>query len=257
MIPHQKRSIAYVLAVLGIVLSLFLWAGIVRSLMTPVAEVTGGVPVPEGSELPSASSPPSHGSTEISAAEPERTIPLLPPLHSAGSAASRQADEKVAEMAQWEIREFATLSIPSLTIRSSVLLPSRRYWDARDWETLERQMQAGLLYGVVSYPNAVEPGRPGSIVIAGHSSPPNDRARQSRFGTIFSALPDIDLGAQILLRVGSETSAYTVVDTMVVPAGDTAILAQQKDESLLKLITCFPIGSTRDRYVVIAKNTVE
>ena len=254
MTRHQYRSIAYALALLSIVLSLFLWAGIVRSLVTTRADVTGNsLPLPEP-VLSSGSSLPFHDPGMHTVA-PVRSAPLMPQLHFSGSAASNANDavEQRNELTQWEIREFATLSIPSLSIRSTVFLPSRRYWDMRDWETLERQMQVGLLYGVVSYPHAVLPGEHGTIVIAGHSSPPTDRARDSRFGSIFAVLPGIDLKAQILLRTGSETVTYEVTDAKIVPAGDTTILAEQKDESLLRLITCYPIGSTKDRFVVTAK----
>lgn len=253
MIQHQKRSIAYVLAVLSIVLSLVLWAGIVRSLMAPLVHVSAeNTLFPE----PVLSSGSSVLLSEV-AAHPVaqvRTAPLMPPLHFAGSSASKAADgERREELAQWEIREFATLSIPSLAIRSTVYLPSRRYWDIRDWETLERQMQVGLLNGVVSYPHAVSPGEKGTIVIAGHSSPPSDRARESRFGTIFASLPEIEPHAQIILRTGSQTVTYEVSEIKIVPAGDTTILSEQKNESLLRLITCYPIGSTKDRFVVTAK----
>lgn len=257
MIRHQYRSIAYVLAVLSIVLSLFLWANIVKSVMAPVAEVTGGHALTLERISSSGSSALSTDDAAVRhTVAPVRTAPLIPPLPFVGSAMSvgtRSDAAKHDELTQWEIREFATLSVPSLSIRSTVFLPSRRYWDARDWETLERQMQVGLLYGVVSYPHAVTPGKNGTIVIAGHSSPPNDRARESRFGAIFAVLPDIDPGAQIILRTGTTTVTYEVSETKVVPSGDTTILSEQNDESLLRLITCYPIGSTKDRFVVTAK----
>ncbi len=249
--PHQKRSIAYVLALLSIVLSLFLWAGIVRSLVASVAQVPAENPMPVASSGSMASS----SGTAVPVAVPVRTVQMLPQIHFAGSKASQADDrEKRDELSQWEIREMAALSIPSLGIRSTVFLPSRRYWDARDWDTLERQMQVGLLYGVVSYPHAVLPGADGSIVIAGHSSPPSDRAQESRFGSIFAALPSIADHAEILLRTGSATVTYVVEDTMIVPAGNTEILTgSEVAGSVLKLITCYPVGSTKERFVVIAK----
>jgi len=250
---HPKRSIAYVLALLSIVLSLFLWAGIVRSLVAPLAQVPVANPMPATSS--GSLTPPSSGHVPVSV----RTVPLLPQIHFAGNEASQEADqEKRDELSQWEIREMAALSIPSLGIRSTVFLPSRRYWDARDWDTLERQMQVGLLYGVVSYPHAVLPGTDGTIVIAGHSSPPSDRARDSRFGSIFAELPSIEKHAKILLRTGSATVTYVVDDTMIVPAGNTEILTgSEKGESILKLITCYPVGSTKKRFVVTARKAGE
>ncbi|MFH1444781.1 MAG: sortase [Candidatus Peregrinibacteria bacterium] len=247
---HQKRTIAFVLPVLSIGLSFVLWAEIVRSLMPPIA---GVISVEDTDASLSAASDTAVG--VVVESEPARPpAPLMPSMHFAASAASRAVDQqKRDELLQWEIQESYNLSIPSLSIRASVFLPSRRHWDVRDWETLERQMQVGLLYGVVAYPHAAEPGERGTIVIAGHSSPPNDRARASRFGTVFASLPTISLGEQIVLRTSHESVTYTVVDTMIVPAGDTTILLSQQDESVLKLITCYPIGSTKDRFVVIAK----
>ncbi|MDD5102833.1 MAG: sortase [Candidatus Peribacteraceae bacterium] len=256
MTAHQKRSIAFVLAALSIMLSFLLWADIVRSFVASVAVETGEEPLhPVPALSASGSTAPAVPAEERHPAVPQRTAPLMPDLHAAGSVSSSSAEarQRHDELSQWEMQEVATLSIPSLAIRSAVYLPSRRYWDVRDWDTMERQMQVGLLYGVVAYPNAVDPGARGTIVIAGHSSPPSDRARESRFGSIFAGLPDIERRTQIALRTLHATVLYEVVDTMIIPAEDTTILREQQEESLLKLITCYPIGSTKERFVVIAK----
>ena len=85
------------------------------------------------------------------------------------------------------------------------------------------------------------------------ASPPSDRAAVSRFGEIFAQLPSLKLHDEILLRAGEQTITYEVTRTAIVPAGDTSILSQQDDDALLQLITCYPIGSTKERFVVIAK----
>lgn len=244
----RQRTAAFFVALLSILVSLLLWAQIVRSL-------TATVLAPESvlEALPAVESPvAATGSLKHSA--PERSSPLMPEFHYAASAASRAADsEKQSELSQWEIHEMATLVLPSLSVRSTVFLPSRTYWDARDWDTLERQMQIGLLYGLVAYPHAGPLGEKGTIIVAGHSSPPTQRARESRYGSIFAQLPSLKPGADIELRTGTKTVRYVVVSTAVVPANDTEILADQKKESILKLITCYPVGSTRERFVVTAK----
>ncbi|OIO53624.1 hypothetical protein AUJ46_04505 [Candidatus Peregrinibacteria bacterium CG1_02_54_53] len=260
---HQKRSVALILAVLSIALSTVFWSQIFKNFVPPTANV-----IPAG-ELENEQRTASGGAIAAPRLQGHNVSsrplsPLMPSMHFAasatsastgrGSAASRADDRQMRdELQQWEIREAYSLSIPSLTIRAPAFMPSRRYWDAHDWETLERQMQVGLLYGVVAYPNAVAPDDRGSIVIAGHSSPPNDRARDSSFGTVFATLPDIEIGERIVLRTSRATVQYTVVETMIVPAGDTSILLSQQGESVLKLITCYPVGSTKDRFVVIAK----
>jgi LPXTG-site transpeptidase (sortase) family protein len=163
-----------------------------------------------------------------------------------------EVDEK--GLREWGLHAQYQLFIPSLRIRAPVLLPSLRYWDAHDWKLLERQMQIGLLHGVVAYPHSVAPGDVGSLIVAGHSSPPDAEAARSAFGDIFARLPDLTLHDQIVLMNGSSTVTYEVVDTKVVTPRDTSILLQQEEESLLVLITCYPIGTVKDRLVLIAKN---
>ena len=153
---------------------------------------------------------------------------------------------------EWELRRAFGISIPSLTIRAPVLLPSRKHWDARNWELLEEQMQAGMLHGTVAYPHSSRPGG-GALFIAGHSSPPSVEAKESMYGTVFAMLPNIDLGAEIVITDGDERFTYVVTETFIVQAEDTGILDPVNAEGSLTLITCYPVGTTRQRFVVKAK----
>lgn len=253
---HQKRILAFILAALSIVLSFALWTWIARSLVAPVAQITWvtadeyAVSSAESGGVHSAPplAPPGSVGSVSSALRPEQSQ-----SETDHGSAPATADRQREELLQWETHEFSVLSIPSLSIRAPVFLPSRRYWDARDWETLERQMQAGLLYGAVAYPHSVVPGDHGTVIIAGHSSPPGERARESRYGEIFASLPQIAEGERIMLRGAGQTVVYAVTQTMIVPAGDTTVLQQQRSASLLTLITCYPVGSTKERFVVIAR----
>lgn len=114
-------------------------------------------------------------------------------------------------------------------------------------------MQVGWSYGAVAYPHSALPGRAGTIFIAGHSSPPDDRARRSGYGHLFARLPNIHEGERVLLEVAGAFAVYRVVRTHVIPATDTNILAQQEDTELLVLITCYPVGTTRERCAVVAR----
>jgi len=156
------------------------------------------------------------------------------------------------ELEQWEVERWLTLSIPQLDLRVPVYLPSRRFWDARQWDLLEEQMQVGLLNGATAYPHSVGPGTAGSVIIAGHSSPPNERAEESKYGHMFASLPNIERGDTITITSNGTLVTYEVVRTGIVEPTDTEILVQQTDKSLLKLITCYPVGSTKNRFVVTA-----
>ncbi len=157
------------------------------------------------------------------------------------------------ELQQWGISQWLTVSIPSVSVRAPVYLPSKEYWDSREWVMLEQQMQVGLLYGTTAYPHSVNPGGIGTIYIAGHSSPPNERASESAYGSVFARLPELKYGDKITIGHGADITRYKVIRTQIVSAADTEILAQQSGRSILKLITCYPVGTVRQRMIVTAE----
>lgn len=158
----------------------------------------------------------------------------------------------IDERRQWELRRAYAIAIPDLGIRVPVLLPSRRFWDKREWGLLEDQMQTGLLYGAVAYPHSSRPGS-GPLVIAGHSSPPSERASESQYGRIFAHLPEIAIGQHIVLTDGDTQYRYAVVETFIVPSSDTGILdLSSAGADSLTIITCYPVGTTRERFIVKA-----
>lgn len=169
-----------------------------------------------------------------------------------GPEATVEVDPVRQELTQWGLREWVVLSIPAIDLRVPVYLPSRRFWDAKEWGVLEEQMQMGLLHGAAAYPHSVSPGRKGSLIIAGHSSPPDERAKASAYGTIFARLPELEAGDTISVLSNGVPVTYRVTGTIVVPSTATNILTQDPTQSVLKLITCFPIGTTKDRLLVTA-----
>ncbi len=157
------------------------------------------------------------------------------------------------EFSQWELTHVWNIAIPAIGIRAPVIVPSMKYWSRQAWELLEKQMQVGLRYGAVAYPHSVGPGEKGSLIIAGHSSPPDAMAKQSAYGNLFAKLPDIEIGEEISVSERGSPVSYRVVKKFIVSPKETAILAQQYDERILKLITCYPVGTTRDRMVILAE----
>ncbi|MDA1292639.1 MAG: sortase [bacterium] len=162
-----------------------------------------------------------------------------------------------SELDQWDISRAWSIVIPSLGIRAPVLLPSMKNWSSRAWDMLEEQMQVGLNHGAVAYPHSSGPGRKGNLIIAGHSSPPTESARNSEFGSLFSKLPTINIGEEISIVTNGSPVRYRVEEKTIVSPQTTSILEQQYDESILKLITCFPVGTTRDRMIILAKKIEE
>lgn len=162
-----------------------------------------------------------------------------------------------SELDQWELQRVWSISVPTLGIRAPVLLPSLKYWSSHAWNLMEEQMQVGLNYGTVAYPHSTVPGGMGSLIIAGHSSPPTLSAEKSVYGDVFATLPDIEIGEDVTIASGGNVITYTVEDKIIVKPSEVSILEQQSDESVLKLITCYPVGTTKNRMIIIAKKTTE
>lgn len=156
------------------------------------------------------------------------------------------------ELDQWGITNWLSISIPSISVRAPIMYPEIKYWNAKEWDLLEEQMQVGLLHGATAYPHSTNPGLKGTMFVAGHSSPPHERAEESAYGQIFKNLSKINRGDKITVAGKGTIVTYEVIRTQVVSAKDTSILSQQKDKSMLKMITCHPVGSTKERFVVTA-----
>lgn len=177
--------------------------------------------------------------------EIEEVEDVVIPLHASAVTPS--------ELDKWELSPVWNLRIPSLGIRTPVLLPSMKFWSVQAWDMLEEQMQVGLNHGAVAYPHSAAPGTVGSLIVAGHSSPPDEKSEASPYGHLFATLPDIAVGQDIEFVQGGEVVRYTVESKNVVSPQSTDILLQQNDESILKLITCYPVGTTKNRMIITAK----
>lgn len=162
------------------------------------------------------------------------------------------------ELLQWKMQNLATVLIPKISVRAPVYVPDAKFWSNKQWGLVEEQMQLGLYYGLAAYPHSAAPGENGTLLIAGHSSPPNSIVEQSDYGEVFARLPELQEDDVItVIKQDGGFVDYAVRSMKIVSADDTAILKQQNKASLLTLITCFPIGTTKDRLVITAERIDE
>lgn len=109
---------------------------------------------------------------------------------------------------------------------------------------------------LIHYPKTAYPGEKGSAVVFGHSvlraffNPKETNAR--RYISIFSTIMTLQKGDVILVRDDSVVYTYRVVQKEEVSPTDPKILAQNNEQSELKLITCTPEGTTLRRGIVTA-----
>ncbi len=108
------------------------------------------------------------------------------------------------------------------------------------------QADDALHKGVVQLDSTSDFSGSGATLVAGHSSTyPWD---QSQYGRVFASLPNIAVGSEISVRSNGRRYTYRVSRTETVKP-DAIILPGSRS---LVLMTCVPVGTTKNRLLVIA-----
>ncbi|MDD3896588.1 MAG: sortase [Candidatus Peribacteraceae bacterium] len=255
---QKLHTWSYLCAICAIILSFGFWTWVVTQwYVSASAGTQGGIAALRDTQMQGQSHPMPVTASLLTQESDSSNQQQPSPGHTSAPVAPSEevpavVSEEETELQEWGLTSVYTLSIPKIGVRTSVFQPARTYWDRMEWNLLEEQMQVGLSYGAVAYPHSVQPGRRGTAIIAGHSSPPDARAQQSAYGQLFRKLPALEEGDTISILRGENFVDYTVESIAVVSANATGILEQQSRQSVLKLITCYPIGTTKERWVVTA-----
>lgn len=106
--------------------------------------------------------------------------------------------------------------------------------------------------GAIQLANTAHPGEVGNVFITGHSS--NYVWAPGRYKSVFALLPKIVIGDQIYVKYQGKIYRYKVSSIKTVKPDDLSVLKQGK-ESILSLVTCVPVGTSLNRFVVVADQT--
>jgi len=106
-----------------------------------------------------------------------------------------------------------------------------------------------LSTGLIHYPGTSLPGQYGNAVIFGHSVLPQF-FNPKNYNTIFSTIPTLREGDDILVDFDGILYHYQVVKLTEVLPGDVSVLEQRYDGEYLSLVTCVPPGTYLRRLVV-------
>lgn len=134
--------------------------------------------------------------------------------------------------------QYYTISIPRLKITDSTV--------AIGGEDLSKNL--------IQYPGTALPGKPGNSVIFGHSILPIFY-NPKNYISIFSLLPTMQKGDQILVSYDGISYVYKVEAMFEVLPTDIQVLDQDSSDSFLTLVTCVPPGdpSKPKRLIVRAR----
>ena len=114
----------------------------------------------------------------------------------------------------------------------------------------EPDMLAALEKGVVRYPGTAKPGEPGVMFVTGHSS--NYAWAPGQYKAVFALLDKLKPGDEIAVFYADQTYAYRVTGQRIISPNDLSVLEAVPGQKILRLMTCWPVGTTARRLVVEA-----
>jgi sortase A len=104
----------------------------------------------------------------------------------------------------------------------------------------------------IQYPGTALPGSYGNTVIFGHSALPQFYNPSNPF-TVFNHLPEARVGDEIIINYDGVTYRYQARELLEVKPTQIEVLSQRFDRHELTLITCVPLGTYWNRFVLRAE----
>jgi LPXTG-site transpeptidase (sortase) family protein len=136
----------------------------------------------------------------------------------------------------------ADLIIPKIDVKAPVVYDEPSFYE---WK-----VQLALRRGVVHYGTTAVPGQAGNIVVLGHSSGQLWAPGDYKF--VFTMLDKLQVGDKMIVDYKGTRYIYQVSDRQIVKPDDISILQPTKKPQLT-LVTCTPVGTSKNRLAVIAK----
>ncbi|MBU2219881.1 sortase [Patescibacteria group bacterium] len=112
--------------------------------------------------------------------------------------------------------------------------------------TTQGQLNEALNQGAILYPGSALPGQAGEVVISGHSSV--FPWVKTQYGQVFTLLDKLQVGDTVSLVYNHRQYDYQITGQEVLNPNQVKIF--ETDQPLLKMITCWPIGTSAKRLVV-------
>lgn len=139
---------------------------------------------------------------------------------------------------------------PAPTIEPAHIIISKIGIDVPlQWDIPAEETTKFLNKGVAHLKGSAKLGQEGNLFITGHSS---DYAwKKNPYAAVFSLVPKLVAGDKITIRENGKEYVYQVAETKIVDP-DHVEVASPTTTPILTLLTCYPVGTTKDRFVVHA-----
>lgn len=110
---------------------------------------------------------------------------------------------------------------------------------------VEGVSESELSWAIGHMDETVMPGETGNSALAGH--------RSDTFSEFFNRLDELEIGDYIYIKTKDEIQKYNIYSKKVVNPTDLTVLKSLDGESIVTLITCHPIYSSKKRLIVQGK----
>lgn len=114
---------------------------------------------------------------------------------------------------------------------------------------LEDVFMEELSNGIIRYPGSAKPGEEGNSFIFGHSS--NFPWMKWEYNDVFALLDNIVFGDEIIVYYNQKKYVYKIREKNIIKPGDVSVLKRNKGKSEISLMTCWPVGTTLNRMIVV------
>jgi LPXTG-site transpeptidase (sortase) family protein len=121
----------------------------------------------------------------------------------------------------------------------------------KNWKELEKKIQKGLQNGVVVHPVSGMPGDFGNLFLTGHSS--YYKWDPGRYKDVFALLHEVIPGDIVYVYWEGRRYTYRISEKKVVPPTAVGVLSQPKDKKILTLMTCTPVGTNKNRLILVGE----
>lgn len=116
-------------------------------------------------------------------------------------------------------------------------------------KALEDIFMKELVNGIVRYPGSARPWENGNSFIFWHSS--NFPWLEWKYNDVFALMDNLSFGDEIIAYYGQKKYIYKVKEKKIIKPGDTSVLKRNNNISEITLMTCWPVGTTLNRMVVV------
>lgn len=120
--------------------------------------------------------------------------------------------------------------------------------NSKEWNTV---FMKELENGIIKYPGSADPGTEWNSFIFGHSS--NYPWAKGNYNDVFALLNEVQTWDEIIVFFKQRKYVYVVREKSIVKPGHVSSLGETPNKKQLTLMTCWPLGTTLNRLLVITE----